>query len=83
MVNILCIVVLNIAVNTWGMAYFNLDVVPPEFLNGQNTTLNATSVFFHVLFSMKHNKALIVVSALNDNGYTFIIEVKTYTRPCT
>ena len=44
MVNILCIVVLNIAVNTWGMAYFNLNDVPPEFLNGQNTTLNATSV---------------------------------------
>ncbi|XP_063401360.1 Na(+)/citrate cotransporter-like [Mytilus trossulus] len=44
MVNILCILVLNVAVNTWGMAYFNLNVVPPEFLNGHNTTMNITTV---------------------------------------
>ncbi|XP_052067272.1 Na(+)/citrate cotransporter-like [Mytilus californianus] len=44
MVNILCILVLNVAVNTWGMAYFNLNVVPPEFINGHNATMNMTTV---------------------------------------
>ncbi|XP_050409832.1 Na(+)/citrate cotransporter [Patella vulgata] len=34
--NFLCVIVLNLGVNTWGKAYFNLGVIPPEFLT--NTT---------------------------------------------
>ena len=29
--NVLCVLVVNLAVNTWGLAYFHLDNLPPEF----------------------------------------------------
>ncbi|XP_025086040.1 solute carrier family 13 member 3-like isoform X2 [Pomacea canaliculata] len=42
-VNILCVLVVNMAANTWGMAYFRFDVLPVEMRAAVNNSLRFTT----------------------------------------
>ncbi|OWF38502.1 Solute carrier family 13 member 5 [Mizuhopecten yessoensis] len=48
--NLLCVVVVTIAINTWGMAYFRLDVYPEwAVIQGQLSSSVSNSTFIHMI----------------------------------
>ncbi|XP_064613375.1 solute carrier family 13 member 2-like [Liolophura sinensis] len=44
MLNIVCVLVLNLATNTWANAYFNFDVFPEQMLQNSSLARNTTSL---------------------------------------
>ncbi|XP_021378261.1 solute carrier family 13 member 5-like isoform X3 [Mizuhopecten yessoensis] len=48
--NLLCVVIVTIAINTWGMAYFRLDVYPEwAVIQGQMSSSVSNSTFIHMI----------------------------------